>query len=184
MLKRLYGRSPSKKAEPVTASTSSDFENYVGARWGTLVRSVVLMGSAPEEAEDAVQTALAKCYRHWRRVTRADNPDAYVQRVVLNTLRSQKRRRWTGERPSADLPEPVLSAPAGDVESRLDVTSALMRLGIDQRTAVVLRYYSDMSERDIAFITGVAPGTVKSRLARGLHLLAEDPSLQESRGRK
>jgi RNA polymerase sigma-70 factor (sigma-E family) len=163
-------------------SPEEDFSEYVGARWARLVRAVVLMGATPVEAEDVVQTALERCLVRWGRVQRADDRDAYVHRVVVNTFTSTRRRRWTGERPTAELPD----RPGADGTSTVDdadaVARALRALSADQRAAVVLRYYAHLSEQQMASVLGVAAGTVKSRLSRALKTLADDPGLAEMRG--
>lgn len=164
-------------------SGAQDFGEYVGARWPRLVRSAVLLGCAPTEAEDVVQTALVRCLVHWRKVERADDRDAYVHRVLVNTFISSRRRRWFGERPTATMPEA-----AGEVDETeaVDVADAVVRglgrLGVDQRAVVVLRYYAGLDEQQTAAALGVAVGTVKSRMSRALKALAEDPHLAELRG--
>lgn len=163
-------------------SKDVEFTEYVGARWARLVRSVVLLGCSPEEAQDVVQTAMMRCLVNWRRVQRADDPNAYVYRVVMNSFASARRRRWGGERPVAVIPD----APGGDETSRVDdrdaVVRSLARLSHDQRAVVVLRFYGHLGEGQMASVLGIAPGTVKSRLSRALKLLAEDPDLAELRG--
>ncbi len=163
-------------------TVNHDFSDYVAARWTRLVRAAVLLGCSESEAEDLVQTALERCLMKWRKVQRADDRDAYVHRVLVNTLISSRRRRWTGEQPSADLPE----RPSQDETTSIDDIDAVVRaLGLlsrDQRLAIVLRYYVQLSERQMAEVLGVAPGTVKSRLSRALTILANDPALSELRG--
>ncbi len=159
-----------------------DFTAYVGAHWPRLVRSAVLLGCSPTEAEDVVQSALERCLLHWRRVVAASDRDAYVHRVLINTFTSARRRRWTGERPTADVPDDAVTDQTPDVDDADAVMRALGRLSADQRAAVVLRYYVDLGEHQMATVLGVAPGTVKSRLARALEVLAEDPALGELRG--
>ncbi len=163
-----------------------EFTEYVAGCWPRLVRSAVLLGCAPAEAEDLVQTALTKCLVNWAKVRRADDRDAYVHRVLINTFTSNRRRRWTDERPTDRLPDrPHDSAHADDtdgVDLADAVSRSLARLSADQRAAVVLRYYSHLSEQQMADALGVAAGTVKSRLARALKVLADDPALCELRG--
>jgi RNA polymerase sigma-70 factor (sigma-E family) len=160
----------------------SDFTAYVAAQWPRLVRSAVLLGCTRTEAEDVVQSALERCLLRWRRVSAAHDRDAYVHRVLINAFTSSRRRRWTGERPTADLPEDALADETSAVDDADALVRALDRLGRDQRTAVVLRYYAHLTEDQMATVLGVAPGTVKSRLARALSTLAADPSLGELRG--
>jgi len=159
-----------------------EFSEYVAGRWPRLVRSAVLLGCAPTEAEDVVQTALTKCLVSWAKVRRADDRDAYVHRVLINTFTTSRRRRWTDERPTDRLPDGVHADDTEGVDLADAVSRSLARLSPDQRAAVVLRYYSHLSEQQMAAALGVASGTVKSRLARALKVLADDPALSELRG--
>lgn len=154
---------------------------YVAQRWPRLVRTAVLLGCDPAEAEDVVQSALERCFRHRDRVLRADDRDAYVHRVVATTFTSSRRRRWTGERPTAILPERATDDATADVDTADAVLRSLDRLSHDQRAAVVLRYYAHLTEEQMATALGVARGTVKSRLSRALAALAADPDLAELR---
>jgi RNA polymerase sigma-70 factor (sigma-E family) len=155
----------------------ADFSHYAAARWRTLVRTGVLLGCNVADAEDLAQQTLLRCYLKWASVARAANRDAYVARLQLNLLRQSRRRRWWGEHASEQLPEPA----SADVTSRVDdadaLTRALRRLPEAQRRAVVLRHYLHLTEQQIAEATGVARGTVKSRLSRALATLAANPHL-------
>jgi RNA polymerase sigma-70 factor (sigma-E family) len=154
-----------------------EFSVFVAERWPTLVRVARLIGCSPSEAEDLVQAALVKCYVAWSRVRRADDRDAYVYRVLLNTHRSALRRMSSRETP-ADLG--AHSHAGSEVEAAeltTSVEAALARLSAQARDVVVLRYYVDLSERQTAEILGIPAGTVKSRLSRALAQLSEDPSL-------
>lgn len=159
-----------------------DFSEYVAARWPGLVRAAVLLGCTHAEAEDLVQSALERCLVKWGKVRAADDRDAYVHRVLINMFISGRRRRWTGEKPTADLPEQVGSDQTAGIDDTDQMMRALDRLSSDQRTAVVLRYYAHLSEQQMASVLGVAVGTVKSRLSRAVQALAQDPSLAELRG--
>lgn len=154
------------------------FSAYAAGRWASLVRAAVLLGCSHADAEDAAQSALVKVWSHWGRVQAAAEPDAYVYRILLNTLATSRRRRWWGERPTADLPEPTSGQAGGrtaddttTVELRDAVVAALRELPPEQRQVLVLRYVADLSERATAETLGVAVGTVKSRTARGLAAL-------------
>lgn len=162
-------------------NASIDFGEYVASRWPRLVRTAALLGCSPAEAEDVVQSALERCLRKWSAVERAEDPDAYVHRVVLNAFYSARRRRWTGERPTEKLPERIVDDETAQVDDATSVDRALNRLPHDQRAAVVLRYYAHLGEQQMATVLGVAPGTVKSRLSRALKALALDPDLVELR---
>jgi RNA polymerase sigma-70 factor (sigma-E family) len=159
-----------------------DFSEYVAYRWPRLVRSAVLLGCTKAEAEDVVQTTFERCLVKWRKVQRADDRDAYIHRMLINTFTSSRRRRWTGEQPTAQLPD----QPGADETTGIDdadvVVRALGRLSDDQRAVLVLRYYAHLSEQQTAAVLGVATGTVKSRMSRALGRLAQDPTLAELRG--
>lgn len=148
-----------------------DFSAYVAARRARLVRTAVLLGCPAPDAEDLVQTVLVRLLRSWRRVSAAASPDAYVHRMLVNALHDARSRRWTGETPS-ELPDRC--GPEADLATGLVVRRALAALGPDHRSALVLRFYADLSERDAALALGIAPGTVKSRVSRALAALATD----------
>jgi RNA polymerase sigma-70 factor (sigma-E family) len=153
-----------------------EFSEYVAARRTGLVRAAVLMGCPPPDAEDVVQAALLRCFRAWRKVERADNPDAYVYRVLVNTLASSRSRRWTGELPTERLPEPPPEAV--DLTTGLAVRRALEAMSREHREVLVLRYFADLSERETAEALSIPPGTVKSRTARALAALAGDHNVR------
>lgn len=159
-----------------------EFDEFVAARWPRLVRAAVLLGCGSHEAEDVTQTALTRCLVGWSKVRRADDRDAYVYRVLVNTFTDTRRRRWRGEQPTEHLPEVVTADGTRDVIVRDAVDRALAKLSADQRTAVVLRYYANLTEVQMAAVLDVAPGTVKSRLSRALSTLAADPDLADHEG--
>lgn len=163
------------------AADEADFAAFVAARYAALVRTAVLLGCRPAEAEDAVQDALVSCFRSWHRVAGAESPDAYVHRVLVNRLSRRAGRRWRGEVPHACPPEGSAAADhAGAVAVAETVRAALGRLGRDQRAVVVLRYFADLTEAQTADALGVAVGTVKSRASRALAQLAQDPDLNNA----
>lgn len=149
-----------------------DFTTYVAERRTRLVRTAVLLGCPRADAEDIVQAALLKCYRSWRRVARADHPDAYVHRVLVTTLADARARRWNGELPTETLPESPATSDADHWAGGIAVRRALAALSPEHREVLVLRFYADLSERDAAAALGVAAGTVKSRTSRALAALA------------
>lgn len=157
-----------------------DFSDYASARWATLVRSAVFLGCTLDEAHDLVQTTLLRCYISWAKVSKADNPDAYVYRMLLNCHRDTRRRRWWGERPTETIPD---HPTGGEMSETIAVTDAvhcaLSDLSKVNREVVVLRYYAHLSEQQTADILGIAPGTVKSRLSRALSQLAASAHLAD-----
>lgn len=164
----------------MSSSRDTEFGEYVAARWTRLVRAAVLLGCSPHEAEDVAQTALTRCLVKWSKVQRADDRDAYVYRILVNTFTDSRRRRWTGEQPTDEVPEPSAvggRAATDEVDDRDAIDRALANLAEDQRVVVVLRYYLNQSEAQMAQTLKVASGTVKSRLSRALKAMAIDPVL-------
>lgn len=155
------------------------FDAYMAARWPTLVRSLVLLGCGPEEAEDVVQTGLVRCLTSWSRVRRADDVDAYVYRTVLNCWAKSRRRRWWGEQPTGELPDRPAGDPAETVLLRRALVDALDRLSEEHRTVLVLRFVADLTEAQVAATLGVPLGTVKSRVARALDRIQLDDLREE-----
>ncbi|MEN8706050.1 SigE family RNA polymerase sigma factor [Nocardioides sp. 31GB23] len=157
--------------------TDGDFSAYASARWGTLVRSAIVLGCTLDDAQDLAQTTLVRCYTAWPKVQQAADRDAYVYRMLLNCHRDNRRRRWWGERPTATLPD----RGAPDLTMQVDATDAVHRALIDlskvHREVVVLRYYANLTERQTAQVLGIATGTVKSRLSRALAQLGTNPHL-------
>ena len=148
-------------------SRDAEFSEYVAARWARLVRAAVLLGCSQHEAEDVTQTALTRCLVKWSKVQGADDRDAYVYRVLVNTFTDSRRRRWTSERPTGEVPEPAAGGrdATDEVDARDAIDRALANLADDQRTAVVLRYYLNQSEAQMAQTLRVAPGTMKILLS-------------------
>lgn len=160
----------------------ADFESYVRARWTHLVRSAVLMGSPTADAEDLVQNALAKVYVNWRKVRKADNPDAYVHRILMNTFFTARRRKWHGERPTEVIPEQVTADLTGQIDTSDVVARCLQRLTPEHRAVVVLRHFAHLGEAETAQVLGIPVGTAKSRLSRALVALAADPEMKTLEG--
>jgi RNA polymerase sigma factor (sigma-70 family) len=125
------------------------FEELLAARGTAWRRLAYLLTGDRHLAEDLLQTALVQVYRRWRSVERGDAPDAYVRRIIVNTMIDWRRRRSWWERPSATggLPE-IASADGVDVADELASRDALWRL-LDRlapraRAVLVLRYYEDL----------------------------------------
>lgn len=155
-------------------SQAEEFERFVAARWSALNQlGSLLTGGDRHRAEDLVQEALVKLWSAWPRVA-DEAPEAYARTVLARLAARSARRRWWGERPSAELPE---VAQVGDlstaVAERTELEAALAQLPPRQRTAVVLRYYQDMSEQQVAEVLGYPIGTVRSHTARGVARLRQ-----------
>ncbi|MEU9554417.1 SigE family RNA polymerase sigma factor [Streptomyces fumanus] len=157
------------------------FASYVKARQPVLLRTARSLTANPSDAEDLLQTALAKTYVAWERIEDHRALDGYVRRALLNTRTSQWRKRKVDEFACEELPEPE-PAPAGDDPAEQQALHdamwrAIMRLPARQRAMVVLRYYEDLSEVQTAEVLGVSVGTVKSAVSRALGKLRDDPEL-------
>jgi RNA polymerase sigma-70 factor (sigma-E family) len=155
---------------------SGTFDDFVAARGDALWRSAWLLTGDAHLAEDLVQTALAKSYRRWDRVGDVGGFEAYVRRTLYTTYVSWWRRRWNGERATAELPEtPVDSV---DLELRRDLLTALAALSRGQRAVIALRYFEDLTERETAETLDCSVGTVKSQTARALAALRVGATLR------
>ncbi|MGW4549919.1 SigE family RNA polymerase sigma factor [Streptomyces violaceorubidus] len=157
------------------------FSSYVKARQPVLLRTARSLTANPSDAEDLLQTALAKTYVAWERIEDHRALDGYVRRALLNTRTSQWRKRKVDEFACDELPEPE-PVPCGDDPAERQALHdamwrAIMKLPARQRAMVVLRYYEDLSEARTAEVLGVSVGTVKSAVSRALGKLREDPEL-------
>jgi RNA polymerase sigma-70 factor (sigma-E family) len=149
------------------------FVAFVEARTSALLRYARVLTGDPHRAEDLVQSALASAYRHWGRVE-PDGAEAYVRQAVLNGYLSWWRRPWRGRETAvadlATLADRVHQSPAADdgLMLRDTVVRALDSLPPRQRAVLVLRYYEDLSEAEIAQRMGTSTGTVKSQASKAL----------------
>ncbi|MCM1973752.1 MULTISPECIES: SigE family RNA polymerase sigma factor [Streptomyces] len=162
------------------------FSSYVRARQPVLLRTARSLTSNPCDAEDLLQTALAKTYVAWERIEDHRALDGYVRRALVNTRTSQWRKRRVDEFTTDELPEPSVTCPTGadpaEQQALRDAMwRAIMKLPARQRAMVVLRYYEDLSEAQTAEVLGVSIGTVKSAVSRALGKLREDPELVTGR---
>jgi RNA polymerase sigma-70 factor (sigma-E family) len=167
----------SRHAQVVTPLT---FTSYVRTRGSVLLRTARSLTSDPCDAEDLLQTALAKTYLAWERIEDQRALDGYVRRALVNTRISQWRKRRVTEYVVDVLPEPVPPPrpdPAEQQAVRDAMWRAVRRLPTRQRVMVVLRYYEDLSETRTAELLGVSVGTVKSAVSRALAKLREDAEL-------
>ena len=146
------------------------FADFVSAEQGALLRLAVLLSGDRGHAEDLVQTALLKTYRHWDRISRSGPPSAYVRRVLVTTHASWRRRLSTTEQVVESVPDrPAAPHQDGDEELR----AALRELPVRMRTAVVLRYFEDLAEADAAAVLGCTRSTVRAHASRGLARLRQ-----------
>ena len=150
------------------------FAELYAAHYAEAVRLAYLLCGQQERAEDAVADAFVKVWRAWRR-GRIDSPRAYIRRAVVNTVNSRFRRLALERRELTRRSGDARGARADDeqVSERDALFTALAQLPQRQRTAIVLRYWEDLSEADTAEVMGVATGTVKSSVSRGIASLRE-----------
>ncbi|MER5541474.1 SigE family RNA polymerase sigma factor [Streptomyces sp. NPDC001118] len=157
------------------------FASYVRARQPVLLRTARSLTANLSDAEDLLQTALAKTYVAWERIEDQRALDGYVRRALLNTRTSQWRKRKVDEFSCDELPEPEPGTGDDDPAERQALHDAMwravMKLPARQRAMVVLRYYEDLSEAQTAEVLDVSVGTVKSAVSRALGKLREDPEL-------
>ena len=166
---------------PRRGRTRVEFERFVDACTGDLLRTGYLIVWDLEEAEDLVQETLLRVARHWPRVRRMDKPVAYARRILLNlaindTKRRSRRRRELGPPDRAPLEVQADEAAAGvfdALDARAELLGALAALPPRQRAVLVLRYFEDLSEAETAQTLNCSVGTIKSTASRGLARLRE-----------
>jgi len=155
----------------------TDFDEYVNARSPHLLRLAYLLTRDWQTAEDLLQTTLVKVWSAWGRLD-AGSPDGYVRQVMVRTHLSWRRRRWIGEVASGDLAERAAGRPAPDQMSAVDERDRLWRrlgeLPHRQRAVLVLRYFEDLSDDQIAGVLGIGVAGVRSQASRALGRLRTD----------
>ena len=162
----------------IGSDDGEEFSAFALSRWPGLVRLAFGLTGDRWLAEDIAQTALARAYVAWRRVSRADDPDAYLRRILVNASNRRFRRRQVTDQPG-DLPEVAVEGPADLVGERAALLAALRQLPPRQRAVVVLRYWNDLTDAQIAAALGCSPGTVRSQLSRALATLRASPVFGE-----
>lgn len=156
------------------------FRAYVAGRSPALLRTAFLLTGNRADAEDLLQTALAKTYLAWDRIREREALDGYVRRVMVNTQTSRWRRRKVDEYPTDVLPERDGGRDASEDLALHDALwTALAGLPRRQRAIVVLRYYEDLTEAETAQVLGVSVGTVKSTTSRALAKLRDSSGLRD-----
>jgi RNA polymerase sigma-70 factor (sigma-E family) len=158
-----------------TARLEEEFREYVRTRGPALLRAARQLTGHPLDAEDLLQNALTKTYLAWDRIQDRAALDGYVRRAMVNINISQWRRRKLEEYPSDELPEVAAATEnVGEVHERLE--EALRGLPDRMRAAIMLRYYEDMTEPEIANRLGISVGTVKSTVSRAMAKLRSELS--------
>jgi RNA polymerase sigma-70 factor (sigma-E family) len=159
------------------AGSEEDFQDFVVSRGRSLLHSAYLLTGNLADAEDLVQSALAKTYQAWDRIEDRNALDGYVRRAMVNTHISWWRRRKVDEYPTDDLPDQPVDDQTATMQTNDALRHAIERLPQRMRAAVVLRFFEDMTEAEVADILGVSQGTVKSTVSRAVAKLRMDAEL-------
>jgi RNA polymerase sigma-70 factor (sigma-E family) len=155
----------------VSDQKDAEFTDFVADHGGRLLRTACLVTGDAHLGEDLLQTALAKAYGSWGKVQRADHPAAYVRRLMINTHLSWVRRLMNSER-AVETFSDVASGDLQAAHAESDVMRrALLRLSPRIRTAVVLRYFEDLTEAETAEVMGCSRSTVNNHVTKGLAAL-------------
>lgn len=150
-------------------SSTVDFADVFAAHHAEALRLAYLLAGDRHRAEDIVADAFVKLYKRWDRGG-IDNPRAYLRRTVVNEVNSKFRRlalerREAAKRSGDDRGARTTEDQLADSDV---IATALAALPQRQRTAVVLRYFNDLPEKEVADVMGISVGTVKSTVSRGL----------------
>src|SRR5579863_9747684 len=156
------------------ADTDVDCREFVVSRGRSLLHSAYLLTGNLPDAEDLVQSALAKTYQAWDRIEDRGALDGYVRRAMVNTHISWWRRRRLEEFPTDEIPDRAVADHSGHSDLQDTLRRAVGRLPQRMRAAVVLRFYEDMTEAEVADVLGVSLGTVKSTVSRAVAKLRID----------
>jgi len=154
----------------------ADFEEFVVARRGALLRTAFLLTGDHHDAEDLVQSALIKVVPKWARIQ--ESPEGYVRQVLAR----ESVNRWRGRRwreATTDVVPEVMHHPSAASTDRIALLEDLRRLAPRQRAVLVLRYFDDLTEADTAAALGISVGTVKSHARDALARLRNQPSGEE-----
>ena len=154
----------------------TDFEEFVLARRGALLRTAYLLTGDHHDAEDLVQSALIKVVPKWARIK--EHPEPYVRQVLAR----ESVNRWRGRRwreATTDVVPEAMPHPCADSADRIALLEELRRLSPRQRAVLVLRYFNDLTEADTAEALGISVGTVKSHVRDALARLRNQQSGEE-----
>lgn len=154
----------------MTTDPELTFADFMSARWSSLFRTAYLLTGNRHEAEDLLQTALARTFVRWRGIRDKGAADAYVRRAMLN--HASRRWRTRGREVTLErLPEPAHDGGVGTSDARMLLWREIVKLPPRMRAALVLRYYEDLSEAATAAELGCSVGAVKSQTHHALRRL-------------
>jgi RNA polymerase sigma-70 factor (sigma-E family) len=159
---------------PVDRPDVAELESFLAERGERLLRTAILLSGSPEAGEDLLQAALERLLRRWRTIH--GDPEGYLRRTLAHLAADGWRRHatWRGKlRLLRAAGTGYLPDATGDVDLRDQLVRLLTQLPPRQRTAIVLRYWEELSEAETASVMGCSVGTVKSATSRGLNRLRE-----------
>jgi RNA polymerase sigma-70 factor (sigma-E family) len=169
------------------ADQEREFRDFVALRSKSLLHTAYLLTGDWEQGRDLLQTALASTARRWSKLADREQPEAYVRRALYHAHVDRFRRlSWGRETVTAEPPELAPSGTGLDhadaVALRQDLVVALRRLPRRQRAIVVLRYFEDRPDAEIADLLGITAGTVRSQTYKALTALRVTLHEQERTG--
>ena len=150
------------------------YEEFADSRLGALLRYALMLTGDPHTAQDLVQETMVRVQLNWRRVDRSDSPDGYVRKILTNQFIELRRGSWLRRVLLRAEPDEVRAVPADHAAETVErdrIWTMLARLPRRQRAALVLRYYEDLPDAEIAEALGCAVGTVRSSISRALATL-------------
>jgi RNA polymerase sigma-70 factor (sigma-E family) len=165
---------PTRLSEERPPEVSVTYEEFVDSRLTALLRYAVMLTGDPHLAQDLVQETMVRVQLNWRRVVRADVPERYVRRMLTNQYLDWQRGSWVRRVLLRADPDEAVVVRVDHAEATVDrdqVWTWLARLPRRQRAALVLRYYEDLPDAEIAEVLGCAVGTVRSAISRALATL-------------
>jgi RNA polymerase sigma-70 factor (sigma-E family) len=156
------------------------FDELVVSSERRLLRLGVMLTGGVHSAEDLVQTVFARAHRKWDRIKSLENPEAYLRTMVVNEFLGWRRLLKNRELPVAEPSDLPSDEDIGARQAQRDATWRLLaELPRQQRAVLVLRYYEDLPDAEIAAVLGCSPGTVRSNASRGLATLRNNLPAEE-----
>ncbi len=154
-------------------SDEDQFTDFVRSHSATLFRTAYLMTGDYQRAEDLLQSTFVRLYQRWPRVRDMQRPVGYARKVLVSQSTSWWRRRSSHEAPRLRIDQPDQVDLVRDLDEHERVWTAVLSLPPRQRAVMVLRYYEDLTEAEIAEMLDMAPGTVKSHAHAASRRLAQ-----------
>lgn len=150
-----------------------EFDEFAREQLPGLSRFVAAFTGDRQLAQDVTQDTLMRAYLKWPRVRAADRPDLYLRRMAVNSFRSWHSRWYQRSVRPVEQPDPGAETtdPLAQVADRAELVALLAGLGRQQRAAIVLRFFEDRDDAEIAEVLGCSPGTVRGYVSRGLATL-------------